>query len=386
MQRVRGRVDVVARDWWPVLLVAGLTQVATSPQGPGAAPPLAPVLLGLAAGVPLRWRREHPVAVIVAVSVGLGCYLLAGWDSPSFAWFAAVLLACYCLGQHAPLRQSLAGLVAPAVAVGLVFVSGPTARPEELVFPLFYLGGAWAVGRVVRRRHQLAGQLAGLVEALEREREENSALAALAERQRIAREVHDVVAHSLGIILMHAEAAEGLLDRRGTDLRRPLSVIQTTARQSLEEIRGVLGSVRADSGPAEPALDALPALVQRFQHAGVDVALQMAGGPGGEPVSPPVQAATYRLVQEALTNVLRHARGARVTVHVSQNDSAVQVCVRDDGQGRPDRQAQVSGPGYGLAGMRERVARLGGQLSIGEAAGGGFEVQARLPVQRTALR
>ncbi len=385
MQWLRGRVDPAVRDWWPVLLVAVLTQVNLSPLGPLASPPLVPVLLGLAAAVPLRWRREHPVAVIAAISAGLGCYALAGL-TPSFAWFAAVLLACYFLGQHAALRRALTGLVAPAVAVGLVFVTAPTARPEELVFPLFYLGGAWAAGRVVRRRHELAGRLAGLVEALERERDEKSALAAEAERQRIAREVHDVVAHSLGIILVHAEAAEELLDRAGADVRRPLSVIQSTARQSLEEIRGVLGGMRADRAPASLDLAGLPALVQRFQHAGVDVTLQLVGPPGSEHVPPPVQAATYRLVQEALTNVLRHARGARVTVRLSRDDRGVEVFVRDDGHGRSHRPAELSSPGYGLAGMRERVVRLGGELSTGATDDGGFAVQARLPVQRTALR
>ncbi len=375
------KVDPGLRDWWPVVLVAGLSQVRAGDPGLLTLPPLVPVMVGLAVALPLRWRRERPVAVLVAISAVVGLFAVAFPADPPFATFAALMLGCYSLAQHAPARARLAGPLAPAAVMGLVF-QGSGARAEELVFPLFYFGAAWGVGRVVGHRQTLAARLAGLVDALERERDEKATLAAEAERNRIAREVHDVVAHSLGVILIHAEAADELLTRGGSDVRRQLSVIESTAREALEEIRGVLGAVRAEGSPVPSTLEGLPALINRFHQAGVDVSLELCQAPGTLPPPAAVEATVYRLVQEALTNVLRHARGASASVHVHQDHAAVHVTIRDDGAGSRtgDVARKTSAGGYGLAGMRERVARLGGQLVTGEAEGGGFGIEAHLPL------
>ena len=377
-----GRVDPAVHDWWPVVLVAGLTQVRAGDPGLLTLPPLVPVMLGLAVALPLRWRRERPIAVLASISAVVGLYAVVVPVDPPFASFVALMLACYALAQHAPAAGAVAGLVFPAAAVGLVF-TGSGAGTEELVFPLFYFGAAWGVGRVVGDRQKLAGRLAALVDALERERDVKAALAAEAERHRIAREVHDVVAHSLGVILIHAEAGDELLSRGG-DVRRQLSVIESTARDALEEIRGVLGAVRADEAPTPSTLEGLVTLVSRFQQAGVDVSLELSQAPGTSPPPAALEATVYRLVQEALTNILRHARGASASVHVHRDDVAVHVTIRDDGAVAGSRSGapRPSSGGYGLAGMRERVARLGGQLVVGETDDGGFGVEARLPLPR----
>jgi signal transduction histidine kinase len=374
------RVDPVVRDWWPVVLVGVLTQLVTVEDAAwGGLSPLAPTLLGLATALPLRWRRDRPVLVVALLAATVAVtVVVVGSGDPPFAAFVALLIACFSVGQHAPMPAAAVALAVPALPVTLMFVTGTPNQPQELVFPIFYFGGAWSVGRLVRRRHEVARRMEGLVGALERERDENARLAAEAERQRIAREVHDVVAHSLGVISIHAEAAEALLERGSPDVSRPVAVIRTTSRDALEELRGVLGGMRAEQPSPHLGMAELPALVARFREAGVAVTLDV--GPVDEPGPLPeaVESAAYRLVQEGLTNALRHARGASVSVWVSRDEDGLAVAVHDDGRGVGG--ANSHPPGFGLAGMRERVARLGGQLRAGPTEDGAFAVDARLPV------
>jgi signal transduction histidine kinase len=380
MLRWAERIDPAVRDWWPVVLVVGFNQLGLGETGWTGVGPIVPALLGLAFALPLRWRREQPLWVLAAITVAVTVAALSVPGQPPFASFVAVMVACFALGQHARLRLAVAGLAVPALPVAVLAALDATATPQELVFPVFYFGAAWGAGRLVRRRQELARRMAGLVAALEQQQEDNARLAAEAERHRIAREVHDTVAHSLGVILIQAEAAQELLERRGRP-DRPVEVIQSTARATLEELRGVLGAMRGDEPAAQPGLAALDALVERFRRAGVEVSLQV---DGVSQVPAAVDAAAYRLVQEGLTNVLRHARGAAAAIRVSSNDEGLLVRVRDDGDGSPI-DPRLVGSGYGLAGMRERVARLGGELVVGPLEGGGFGVEARLPL-RGALR
>lgn len=368
------RTDPVVRDWWPVVVVAALHQLDFTAGGL-AAQPTATILLGLAVAVPLRWRASHAVVVAATVSLVVTVTVVLVGGDPPFGSFVALMVVSFATAAHLPMPAALAG---PALAAVPVAVLGAFEDPlplTELVFPLVYFGGSWGAGRVVRRRHETSVRLTELVAALESQREENARLAAEAERQHIAREVHDVVAHSLGVILIQSEAAQELLDRDPPRVRRPLGLIQSTARESLEELRGVLGAMRVDQPTPMPTVARLPDLIARFREAGLSARLEVSGldARGGLPAA--VEATAYRLVQESLTNVLRHAGGASASVVVRRDDEHVRIRVHDDG---PGAVGDGSG-GFGLAGMRERVARHGGRLSAGPAEGGGFVVDALIP-------
>jgi signal transduction histidine kinase len=215
---------------------------------------------------------------------------------------------------------------------------------------------------------------------LEREREEHARLAAAEERARIARELHDVVAHSVSVMVMHAGAVRRLLHEDQRDERAALEALEQTGRESMSEIRRALGVLRHPSEPAERSPQAglanLEQLVEQLHGAGLDVALLVDGAP--DKVASGVDLAAYRIVQEALTNVVKHAAGARVEVHVRYAPEAVEVEVLDDG-GRGS--SSDLPPGYGLVGLRERASVLGGTIDAGSRPGGGFRVRATLPLE-----
>lgn len=372
------KVDPVVRDWWPVVLVLALSLLPAS--GAPELPAVTATLLALVAAVPLRWRREWPAAITIAVAVPAAAYAVALRADPPFATFASLLIACLALGQHGT-RMGSTALVAVVAAMAAVFVFGPPAPVADLVIPVVYFGGAWLLGRVLRRRQETAQQMTSLVTALEEERETTARLAAEAERHHIAREVHDIVAHSLGVIAIHAEAAEELLDRPSGDVRQPLAVIGGTARHALDELRGVLGTIRSDEPSPAVGVAMLPHLVRRFDGAGLSVKLDMGNVEPQSPLPLAVETAAYRLVQEALTNAARHAPGAAVVIALRLGDGGLHVAVRDSGARRPRASGGTVGGGYGLAGMRERVTRLGGEFSAGATEGGdGFYVEADIPV------
>jgi signal transduction histidine kinase len=260
-------------------------------------------------------------------------------------------------------------------------------------------------------------RLAEYAERVERERDLRARRAVADERLRIARELHDVVAHNLSVVVVHAQALRSVVNR---DPERALSLassIEETGREALEEMRHLLGVLRAsdgagpgeadvdadadDAGPLDPGpldrapldrgpldpqpgLDALEGLVAQVRRAGLTVTLTTSGEPRRLP--PAIELSAYRIVQEALTNVLKHAGPARAAVAVGYQDDTLVLDVTDDGRGAAaglDHPA-VPGSGHGLVGMRERVALFGGQLSTGPRAGGGFGVRARIPVRREA--
>lgn len=372
------KVDPVVRDWWPVVLVLALSLIPASDAGE--LHPVAATLLSLLAAVPLRWRREWPATVTVAVAVPAVAYAAALRADPPFATFASLLIACLALGQYGTPIGSTA-LLAVVAAMGAVFVFAPPAPVANLAIPVVYFGGAWVLGRVLRRRQETAQQMTSLVAALEEERETTARLAAEAERHHIAREVHDIVAHSLGVIAIHAEAAEELLDRPSGDVRYPLGVIGDTARHALDELRGVLGTIRSDEPSPTVGIATLPHLVRRFDGAGLCVTLEMDDVEPQRRLPPAVETAAYRLVQETLTNAARHAPGATVVIALRLRRDGLHVAVRDNGARRPRGPRGTVGGGYGLAGMRERVTRLGGDFSAGAVDGGeGFYVEAHIPL------
>ena len=227
---------------------------------------------------------------------------------------------------------------------------------------------AWLLGAYVRTRRQLVVEL--------RQRAADSAeAAAVAERARVARELHDVLAHSLGVVVVQAEAAEEALERRPELAAESLRSIQRTGREALVEVRRLVGVLREDEAVREPSrgAGAVPELVRRVSAAGLPVELDVDGSVEGLPAAPDL--AVYRIVQESLTNVLKHAGASRARVHIARGTDRVSVEVTDDGRGarRTD-----DGSGNGLRGMRERVTALGGTFSAGPERDGGFAVRAEL--------
>ncbi|MCF0096915.1 sensor histidine kinase [Micromonospora sp. MH99] len=343
------------------------------------------------AALALLLRRRAPVATLAVVTVATSTYLVLGY--PYGPILLAFLLAVYTVAVRLPVRPAaLAAGGAFVLLVAHVFVSRGPAPGWFGVLP----ASAWvvvpfAVGVVVRVSREAAARIRA-EEA--RERAEQGRRQADEERLRIAQEVHDVVGHGLAAISMQAEIALHLLPKRPEQAEIALTAISRTSREALDELRVTLGAVRrgAEREPV-PGLARLPALRDRLAGAGLAVDLRLDGDPREVPAA--VDLAAYRVVQEALTNVLRHAGVARAEVTVGYQADEVTVEVTDQGVGVPgwrDAAGDAGGPepvdgqsgGHGLAGMRERVTALGGRLTVGPRPAGGFRVWARLPVEPPA--
>jgi signal transduction histidine kinase len=237
---------------------------------------------------------------------------------------------------------------------------------------------AWLVGREVRRRRREVTLLQERAARLEHDQEEQARAAVVEERGRIARELHDVVAHSVSVMVVQAQAGPHLLGEPD-QARGVFRSIESSGREALVELRRLLGILRTGDeelaiGP-QPGLSSLGSLVEQVREAGLPVELRVEGDPVQLP--PGVDLSAYRIVQEALTNTLKHAGRAEAEVVVRYGPSALELEISDDGSGAP---ASVNGSGHGLIGMRERVALYGGALEAGTRNGGGYAVRARLPL------
>ncbi|MFA9443747.1 sensor histidine kinase [Egicoccus sp. AB-alg6-2] len=372
------------RAWWPVPLVLVLDQITPGMAGVGTLAPLPAALFSLGHAVPLRWRGTRPVLVAAAVVSTSLLQALSTGPTLAFGSWVALMVAVFAVANGAR-RAVAAGTLAGVLAVvGIIAaLTEPEAPLVDAVFPIVYFGGAWAAGRLVRSRRLAAVRLAALADSLAREREETARLAVAAARGRMSREVHDIVAHSLGIIVLQAEAADALLERDAAAVRRPLTIIQDTGRQALDELRRMLDLLGADDGTSPlPGLVDVPDLVAGFVRVGLPVALEVNGDLDAAP--PGLGLTVYRLVQESLTNVLKHTDAAGCTVAVTVGPALVEVVVADTGPRRSDGPA-VTGSGRGLVGMRERVESFDGELLCGPTADGGFEVTARLPLVSEAV-
>jgi signal transduction histidine kinase len=258
--------------------------------------------------------------------------------------------------------------------------------PEQLdlgsrVFPFGFLALAWAVGTMVHNRQRIASSLADRAQRLEAEQELVAHAAVLDERVRIARELHDVVAHSVSVMVIQAVAGRKTLaaGRDGAD--GAFEAIEATGQQALTEMRRLLGVLRhVEDAPQlvpQPGLNQLAALVERAREAGLGVDLAIEGAV--RPLSPGTDLSAYRILQEALTNVIKHAPGAQTTVRVRYGERDVTLDVADTG-GAGAASPPISG-GHGIVGMRERAALYGGTLHAGPRDGGGFAVRVRLPIE-----
>jgi signal transduction histidine kinase len=334
------------------------------------------LLLGFAATLPLAVRRRAPlVTVTIVIAALLGISALDVDQEPQTT-LLAMLLATYSVGAHTPSPTAFAG-----AAVALVGAFAMEPGDFIVLGPL--LGATWGVGRLVRAYRLQAARLAELTAILEREQAENARLAIAEERGRIARELHDVVAHSVSVMVVQAGAERLALggERRAT--REVLEAIERTGREALAEMRRLVGVLRrSDEEPdlsPQPSLARLDALVEHVRQAGLPVDLTVEGRP--VELAPGVDVSAFRIVQEALTNSLKHAGPARATVTVRYGDRSLEIEVADDGAGG----SAPNGDGHGLVGMRERIALYDGDLDAGPTPNGGFAVRARLPLERTRM-
>jgi signal transduction histidine kinase len=351
-----------------LLLTASLVQVLSAPI---AARPVG-AAIALFSCAPVAFRHTRPVA---AALVGSVVWLVPS-DGYLYLGYVTALLLFYSLGAEVADSRLVAATSGVASAIGLAAVWIHHDILGEAVGSVLVVLAPVAVGRIVRRQREQQRPLEELTLHLERERERSARAAVAEERTRIARELHDVVAHGVSVIAIQSDAAEAALDHDPDLARSPLHAIRGSAREALTEMRRMLGVLRSDDeaegNAPQPGLAQLRQLVAR---AGVPVTLEVRGQP--RPLPAGVDISAYRIVQEALTNVRKHAGGAPTTVRISWTSHHVELTVHDRGPGPGDGAA--SDEGHGLIGMRERVRLLGGELDAGAAASGGFEVRAVLP-------
>ena len=328
------------------------------------------------------WRRSLPL-VVAAITLG-GLIVMAAWlTNPPDLFVAIVMLltVAYSTGRHLEGRKSILVSLAGAAAIATI---ATIYDPDDVFFPVvFFWLVPWVTGRTIRNQTMLARELAEKAERAAHDREEEERRAIAVERSRIARELHDVLAHNLSVMVVQASAARRTVDRNPAQAAEIAELIQRTGREALAEIRHLFGPVRRGDGEdlsGPPTIARVEELAQRARTAGLGVELRVQGDPVTLPAG--IDLTAYRIVQEALTNALKHAGSARACVTVSYEPNEVVLSVEDDGDGpRDGYDLSDSGGGHGLVGMRERAALYGGLLQAGRRRGGGFAVHARLPTR-----
>jgi len=361
------RVDLVIAAAFVVLGAAELVVSDTE------LPRLVHAAIALPALAALAVRRAYPLGVALALVAANLVTNPAG----ELSTVLALVLASYTLGAEARPPRHVAGL--GVLLTGMIGVSvAEGLEPSDLAAALVFLVGPWTIGVGVRDRVRRAEDAVQRAARIEREQEAATAEAIAQERARIARELHDIVSHSISVIAIQTQAVRRRLHDDQARERDDLAAVETTARQALAEMRRLFGVLRNDGDPAsrapQPGLGELDRLVDGVRQAGLDVDLEVGGARSALP--PGVDLAAYRIVQEGLTNALRHAHARRATVALRYGDDELEIEVQDDGAG-PDG----TPGGHGLVGLRERVALYGGTLSAAPGPAGGFRLAARLPTR-----
>jgi signal transduction histidine kinase len=334
----------------------------------------------------LAWRRRAP---FVVVAVGFAATLIAAGFGVSqhkpFSPILGIFVALYSLALYATSRRALLGLMYTAGCVysqiALAMHHGESYGGTDFGFIAVLLLAPWLVGKAMRGRVAHMDALERRAEQAEQERERRAEEAAREERARIARELHDVIAHSVSVMVVQAGAAEEVLRLTPEQALQPIRAVQETGRAALAEMARLLGMLRRDGGELglepQPGLDEIDALLEQTRRGGLPVDLLREGERRPLPLG--VDLSAYRIVQEALTNTRKHAdRPARATVTIRYAAEALEIEVVDDGTSGTARNG--SGGGHGMVGMRERVALFGGEFDAGPTPAGGFRVRARLPI------
>jgi signal transduction histidine kinase len=313
----------------------------------------------------LIWRRRAPLVVLLVCWTASMFYGMARLPDPPLMF--AALLATYTLAAYEPRRMSVPVLVLLVAGSALAILGGDESDAADIVVGYFTGITAWVVGDTMRSQRERTAWMAA-------RRVEEARQAATRERLELARELHDIVAHNVSVIAVQAEAAQSVLGTEPDRAGAAMAAVADTAREALVELRKLLGVLRSEHGRVpQPGLDALDDLVDTVRRAGVRVSLSRSGDVGD--VDSVAGLTAYRVVQEALTNVMKHAGSCTADVDVRVAGDVLTVTVSDDGRTPP-----TTNGGHGLVGMRERVTVLGGTLDAGPAAAGGFVVRAQLPV------
>jgi signal transduction histidine kinase len=390
-QRASGSRRLPASAWVfdsaLALVAAGLTTAFFVSEPMASGLPRGTLALGYALALlhtlPLAARRRFPGAVLgISVASGLA---FAAIGLPPFFLGPAILVAVYSVAAYGSRWIAVAGLAVAEAGLAAVQLTPVKHHGETLVGYMGILVVAWLLGQFAHNYRAYAARLEERTAELERAREELARRAVTEERLRLARELHDVVAHAMSVIAVQSGVGAHVADSQPEEVGKALAAIEVTSRAALTELRRLLGVLRQDSDEPQgdlspvPGLADLDSLLAEVAKAGLAVRLRVEGTPSPLPAG--VDLSAYRIVQEALTNVVKHAGLATAQVMIRYRDQEVVVEVTDDGRGV----GAVAGDGrkatgHGLIGMRERVAAFGGDLEVGPRPGGGFRVAARLPL------
>ncbi|MEV6423850.1 sensor histidine kinase [Streptomyces sp. NPDC051662] len=381
-------------SFWAVLLF-GLSLLWVVQENQGVATRLAAILLVLLLSLSVAVRRRAPEKVLLLV-LGLGLFQLALGVRPNPADFAMLVIIYTVVAQGGPRWASLLALIGGLLATPVAQVRWPDATADGvlgLVVATIVISVpfvlAWVLGDSVRTRRAYLDQLEERATRLEKEREAQAKVAVAAERARIARELHDVVAHNVSVMVVQADGAAYVLDAAPDQAKQALETISSTGRQALAEMRRLLGVLRTgdakESGEYVPQPDVgqIEELIENVRGAGLTVDFRIEGTP--RPLPSGVELTAYRIVQEALTNSRKHGGpDVGASVRLVYFDDGLGLLVEDDGRGAAHELYEdggADGRGHGLIGMRERVGMVGGTLDAGPRPGGGFRISALLPLK-----
>jgi signal transduction histidine kinase len=375
------------RYWFDALIVAGMgvwlaDAVLSQNHRDGPQGPLWFDVLGVVAfTMPLLARRRFPIGALVAAGTAIAVASLVdnGLVKHPFVSFLFGLSICVLFGMRPSRLQSAAGLAFTISVAAVVEFTAPKPKAGDFAFDAIAFSVAWIIGFAVGGKFREADEARERAARAEREREERARLAVADERARIARELHDVVGHSVSVMTVQATAVRRTLEPDQNKEREALLVVEQTGREALAEMRRDVGVLRRpEEAPAlapQPSLEHLDQLVAKAREAGLAVELRVEGEPVQLPAG--LDLTAYRLVQEGLTNALKHARAHRAEVVVRYSDGRVELTVTDDGRGGGDGDKG----GHGLVGMRERVSVYGGELEAGPRPEGGYRLSAKLPIE-----
>jgi signal transduction histidine kinase len=332
-------------------------------------------VLTLLATLPIAVRRRYPVEVFaVTLSAAVANDLIGDRFQ-----FAGALVGLYTVATYVGRPKSIYALAAAALGAAATSVGDSGTGMAQFVAILAVFAASWLLGDNIRTRRAYLRELEDRADRLEREREESIRRAAADEQARIARELHDIITHNVSVMTVQAAAAGDVFDTHPGRVREALDSIESTGREALTELRRLLGRVRPEDAGTnfapQPGLARLDALLEQVRAAGLQVDLTVEGTPRELPIG--LDLSAYRIVQEALTNILKHAQASKAAVRIRYEPDAIELEVVDDGHGPADDDAQR---GQGIIGMRERAALVGGALRVGRAPGGGFAVDARIPL------
>ncbi|AWS47086.1 sensor histidine kinase [Streptosporangium sp. 'caverna'] len=369
--RVVRRIPPLAADLAIALAVLAAHSapflLTTRAADPAAGYTLQQYLPVLGQALPLIWRRRAPLPVLLVVMAASGAYLLNDPDTAEQQIPYALLIAVYAVAVHGSRRARTWGLIllaggAAAQLAGLIL---HTPSADTTVRAMVMYVAAWAMGRAMANRQAYARQL-------EREKEREAHRAAERERAAIARDMHDILGHAISLMIVQAEAGPLAVRPDPGRAEKAFDAIAAAGRDAMDQLRRLLGLLEQDTSEATPTVARIGALVESVNRAGQPVTLTVGGTP--RPLRADVEAAAYRVVQEALTNAIKHARAAMVTVELDWREDALMIEVTDDGLGH------TGGAGHGLVGIRERAAACGGSASFGHGPSRcGFAVSVRLP-------